>query len=83
MEIQLWRSILCPYELAVKELTVKFQHIIEEHRENDSIFPYRTGKRQGKKCDQHPGKDAAEANPYGADGRGSRRHRRGSHHLSV
>ena len=39
MEIQLWRSILCPYELAVKELTVKFQHIIEEHRENDRYSP--------------------------------------------
>ena len=23
MEIQLWRSILCPYELAVRELEVK------------------------------------------------------------
>ena len=29
MEIQLWRSILCPYELAVRELEVKFNHIIE------------------------------------------------------
>ena len=39
MEIQLWRSILCPYELAVKELTVKFEHIISEHRENDLYSP--------------------------------------------
>ena len=39
MEIQLWRSILCPYELAVKELIVKFEHIISEHRDNVSI-PY-------------------------------------------
>ena len=39
MEIQLWRSILCPYELAVKELTVKFEHIIKEHRENDLYSP--------------------------------------------
>ena len=30
MEIQLWRSILCPYELAVRELEVKFNHIIDE-----------------------------------------------------
>ena len=30
MEIQLWRSILCPYELAVRELIVKFEHIISE-----------------------------------------------------
>ena len=39
MEIQLGRSILCPYELAVKELTVKFEHIISEHRENDLYSP--------------------------------------------
>lgn len=39
MEIQLWRSILCPYELAVQELIVKFQHLIVEHRENDLYSP--------------------------------------------
>ena len=39
MEIQLGRSILCPYELAVKELIVKFEHIISEHRENDLYSP--------------------------------------------
>lgn len=39
MEIQLWRSILGPYELAVRELTVKFEHIIEEHRQNDLYSP--------------------------------------------
>ena len=39
MEIRLWRSILCPYELAVKELIVKFEHIISEHRENDLYSP--------------------------------------------
>ena len=39
MEIQLWRSILCPYELAVRELIVKFEHIIREHRENDLYSP--------------------------------------------
>ncbi len=32
MEIQLWREILTPYELAVEELIVKFDHLIEEHR---------------------------------------------------
>ena len=35
MEIQLWRSILCPYQLAVRELTVKFEHKIEEHKKNN------------------------------------------------
>ena len=39
MEIQLWRSILCPYELAGRELIVKFEHIISEHRENDLYSP--------------------------------------------
>ena len=39
MEIQLWRSILCPYELAVRELIVKFEHIISEHRENNLYSP--------------------------------------------
>lgn len=39
MEIQLWRSILCPYELAVRELIVKFEHIISEHQENDLYSP--------------------------------------------
>ena len=32
MEIQLWREILSPYELAVDELTLKFHHIIREYR---------------------------------------------------
>lgn len=32
MEIQLWREILDPYRLAVDELEVKFNHIIEEYR---------------------------------------------------
>lgn len=37
MEIQLWRELLDPYQLAVDELTVKFHHIIEEHR-NQGLF---------------------------------------------
>ena len=32
MEITLWKEILMPYELAVKELMVKFQQMIEEYR---------------------------------------------------
>ena len=39
MEIQLWRSILSPYELAVRELIVKFEHIITEHKLNDLYSP--------------------------------------------
>ena len=32
MDIQMWREMLLPYELAVDELTLKFQHIIDENR---------------------------------------------------
>lgn len=37
MEILLWREILDPYVLAVDELTVKFNHIINEYR-NTGIY---------------------------------------------
>lgn len=32
MEIQLWKEMLAPYQLALDELLVKFNYIIEEHR---------------------------------------------------
>ena len=39
MEIQLWRNILSPYELAVREITLKFNHMMREHREKDLYCP--------------------------------------------
>ncbi len=39
MEIQLWKEILTPYDLAVKELLVKFNHIIMEYRASDNYSP--------------------------------------------
>ena len=39
MEIQLWRELLDPYQLAVDELTVKFDHIISEHRNRGLYSP--------------------------------------------
>ena len=39
MEIQMWREILDPYYLAVDELTVKFNHIMKEHRNYDRYSP--------------------------------------------
>ncbi|MGI6094291.1 MAG: GTP pyrophosphokinase [Lachnospiraceae bacterium] len=39
MEIQLWRELLTPYELAVRELIVKFNHLIKEHKEQDLYSP--------------------------------------------
>lgn len=39
MEIQLWRELLDPYQLAVDELTVKFNHIITEHKNRGRYSP--------------------------------------------
>lgn len=39
MEIQLWREILDPYVLAVDELVVKFNHIINEYRNVGEYSP--------------------------------------------
>ena len=39
MEIQLWREILNPYELAVKEIMTKFNHLIKEHRDRGLYSP--------------------------------------------
>ena len=39
METKLWREKLNPYELAVDELLVKFNHIINEHRSKGLYSP--------------------------------------------
>lgn len=39
MELQLWKEILAPYELAVAELKVKFDHIIKEHKQKELYCP--------------------------------------------
>lgn len=39
MEIQLWKEILTPYDLAVKEILVKFNHIIIEYKSRDMYSP--------------------------------------------
>lgn len=39
MEIQLWRERLDPYVLAVDELVIKFNHIIDEYRNMGSYSP--------------------------------------------
>lgn len=33
MELQMWKELLNPYELAVQELTTKFNHLIKEHHD--------------------------------------------------
>ena len=37
MELQLWREMLTPYELAVDELVLKFRHIIENTEMSEDI----------------------------------------------
>ena len=39
MELQLWRTILEPYALAVDELIVKFNHIKTEYEYADQYSP--------------------------------------------
>jgi putative GTP pyrophosphokinase len=39
MEIQLWREILDPYALAVDELVIKFNYIIDEYRHVGAYSP--------------------------------------------
>jgi len=39
MEIQLWREILDPYTLAVDELVVKFNHIMDEYKHVGAYSP--------------------------------------------
>jgi len=48
MEIQLWRNILKPYELAVKELELKLNHIIGEYRDNGVYSPIESVKGRVK-----------------------------------
>ena len=39
MEIELWRAFLKPYELAVRELTIKFEHLASEYRVSGRYCP--------------------------------------------
>lgn len=39
MEIQLWREILMPYDVAVKEIVHKFEHLMREYRSRGMYSP--------------------------------------------
>ena len=39
MEIQMWKEILTPYDLAVEELQIKFNHIVKEYRQAGVYSP--------------------------------------------
>lgn len=49
MEIQLWKEILTPYELAVEELMLKFNHIVKEYREEGIYSPIEEVRGRVKK----------------------------------
>ena len=83
MEIQLWRSILCPYELAVKELTVKFEHMIEEYRENDRYSPIEQVSGRVKSVSSILEKMQRKHIPIETDGNRGGRPCRCPDHLSV
>ena len=83
MEIQLWRSILCPYELAVRELEVKFNHIIDECKENDVYCPIEQVEGRVKSVSSILEKNAAQAYSYGENGRRTGGYCRCSYYLPV
>ncbi|MBP3326380.1 MAG: GTP pyrophosphokinase family protein [Coprococcus sp.] len=49
LEIQLWREILSPYEQAVDELLIKFNHIIAQYRNQGLYSPIETVTGRVKK----------------------------------
>lgn len=63
MEIQLWRQILAPYELAVNELLVKFNHMISEYRQEGKYSPIEQVTGRVKKISSIIGKAQKRAIP--------------------
>ena len=49
MEVQLWRELLEPYRLAVDELVVKFDHIIQEYHDAEIYCPIEQVRGRVKK----------------------------------
>jgi len=49
MDIQLWKEILAPYELAVDELVVKFNHVIRENVDSSEYCPIEQVKGRVKR----------------------------------
>ena len=48
MEIQVWKRLLTPYYQAVEELTIKFEHLVREHRMEGSYSPIESVKGRVK-----------------------------------
>lgn len=55
MKIQLWREFLDPYDLAVKELITKFEHLKYEHKARGLYCPIEESFRTCKVGIQYSG----------------------------
>ena len=49
MEVQQWNEILEPYELAVDEIVVKFNHIMKAYRDMGKYSPIERKNRRDEK----------------------------------
>ena len=83
MEIRLWRELLIPYELAVKELVMKFNHLKKEHQEKDLYSPIEEVTGRVKSINSILEKMQRKKHILGGTGRKGRRHRRSKDHLPV
>ena len=54
MEIQMWKEILTPYDLAVEELQIKFNHIIKEYRQAGVYSPIEQVLGRVKRQNRNP-----------------------------
>ena len=79
MDILLWHEILEPYELAVKELQVKFRHLIKEHHGKGLYSPIESVSGRVKSVSSILEKGHCARRDGGAGG-GYRGH---PHHLPV
>ena len=41
MELQMWKEILTPYDLAVEKLQLKFNQIIKEFKQSGRYYKYK------------------------------------------
>ena len=53
MEIQMWKEILTPYDLAVEELQIKFNHIIKEYRQAGVYSPIEQDRKSTRLNSSH------------------------------
>ena len=83
MDILLWHEILEPYELAVKELQVKFRHLIKEHHGKGLYSPIESVSGRVKSVSSILEKNAEKGHCARRDGGAGGGYRGHPHHLPV